>query len=171
MRCNLQMAPANGGPVPDHLNLRVAPCYSDVRRGLQAICTWLTAIELDREEVTASEHVLAEALNNVVEHGGLRDDQVISLKLSMAGGRLLCRIGDPGRGYPDGILPAGEVPAIPSRLADMPEGGFGWMLIRQFAEDVSYRRMARGNLLLLSIPIGGLKAPMPGKSAGATKKP
>lgn len=155
MRYNGQMSAANADAVPGHLSLQVGPSFSDVRRGLASLRPWFAALELEEAEAMACEQVLAEALNNVVEHGGLSGSQKISLKLSMAGGRLMCRIGDPGRGYPDGILPEGKLPAIPAQVADMPEGGFGWMLIRQFAEDVSYRRMAGGNLLLLSIPVGG----------------
>jgi serine/threonine-protein kinase RsbW len=40
-------------------------------------------------------------------------------------------------------------------LGDMPEGGFGWLIIRQLARDVAYVREDGVNQLSFRIAVGG----------------
>ena len=42
---------------------------------------------------------------------------------------------------------------------DLPEGGFGWFLIRQLAWDVRYVREGRTNRLFLAIDLAALAGP------------
>jgi serine/threonine-protein kinase RsbW len=55
---------------------------------------------------------------------------------------------------PDLQIPFGGSvdPAAP--LSEMPEGGFGWLIIRQLARDVSYTRQDGVNHLSFRIGVG-----------------
>lgn len=90
---------------------------------------------LDEEARWRAELVLAEVLNNMVEHGQLQPGR-ISVRLRLEGEALICRISDHGLPLPRGRLPEGVLP-VPETL---PEGGFGWPLIRALACDLEYRR-------------------------------
>lgn len=100
----------------------------------------------------ATELVLAEVLNNVVEHAYAGRRGAIGLHLSGVDGGVLCVVRDSGRPMPGAVLPKGDPPAI--RPDDPPEGGFGWYLIRSLARDLRYRRAGERNLLRLRIPAG-----------------
>lgn len=93
---------------------------------------------------------LAEALNNVVEHayqgeGGHEIDVTIGLRQ----GAFEVRIFDDGRPMPDSALPTGTVDFDALQLDDLPEGGFGWMLIRNEVDFLSYERRGDRNVLSL----------------------
>lgn len=87
---------------------------------------------------------LAEALNNCIEHGyaGM-PGRPIWLRAAWVPGHVQVEIRDLGAPPPDGVLDASSA-AVPSpeglALADLPEGGWGWMLIRRLA-----RRVALGS--------------------------
>lgn len=99
------------------------------------------------------ELVLAEVLNNIVEHAlAGQPDGRIDIDIAAAPSGLTCCIRDNGRAMPGGVLPSGELPDICVDLADMPEGGFGWHLIRSLTSDLTYRRSADGNALSFIVP-------------------
>jgi serine/threonine-protein kinase RsbW len=92
--------------------------------------------------------VLAEVLNNIVEHAHDGLEGEISVTLWRDGQGLACRIIDGGRAMPGGQLPAGGLPEIEDQpLDDLPEGGFGWHLIRSLTAGLQYRRIADRNEL------------------------
>jgi len=100
----------------------------------------------DRRDLV--ELVLAEVLNNVAEHGydGGPGDITVTLGRCCAG--LSCLIIDQGRTMPHGRLPPGERPGTAGvPLADLPEGGFGWHLIRSLTTDLHYARDQNQNRL------------------------
>ncbi|MFN7053455.1 MAG: ATP-binding protein, partial [Gemmobacter sp.] len=84
-----------------------------------------------------AEVVLAEALNNIVEHAYAASEGDIEITLTSDKGGLTCRIVDHGRPMPAHRLPDGTLPA-PDPLPP-PEGGFGWYLIRTLSRDLEYR--------------------------------
>lgn len=96
--------------------------------------------------------VLAEALNNIVEHAYDRDDGQIDVRLHHSFGRLSCDIVDAGLPMPAGELPAGLAQTI-GKDDDFPEGGFGWFLIRTLTEDLTYRRIDARNHLSFKLNI------------------
>ncbi|MGC9417957.1 MAG: ATP-binding protein [Rhodovulum sp.] len=102
-----------------------------------------------------AETVLAEVLNNVVEHaykqGG---DGPIELRLQRSGNRLLVDVRDYGAPMPDGTMPGGSLPVSDGLDDDPPEGGFGWFLIRALARDLSYARDNGQNRLTFFVPLG-----------------
>jgi serine/threonine-protein kinase RsbW len=119
----------------------------------QALATVSAA--LDRQAVVAddranAELVLAEVLNNVVEHAYRdRGEGEIELTLKLGAGDLTCAVTDGGLPLPGGRLPtAGPEP----RPDDLPEGGFGWTLIMALCQDLDYRRSGGRNRLSFTIP-------------------
>ena len=96
------------------------------------------------------EIVLVEAVNNVVEHA--------CADLSDASGRITCltkgdslviEISDTGRPMPEFRLPPRSKADLSVPLANLPEGGFGWSLIREITSNVSYERINGQNRLIL----------------------
>lgn len=66
-------------------------------------------------------------------------------------GALHCRITDSGAAMPGGRLPPGQFQDL-GETQSLPEGGFGWFLIRTLAQDLDYRRIAGRNLLSFQLP-------------------
>lgn len=112
--------------------------------------------QLTADEAGTLELILAEVLNNIVEHS-YGEDGVGTITLSMVRDRrgLSCSVSDDGVALPMGCLHAPD-PALSSRPepAELPEGGFGWFLIRDLAEDLGYRRENDRNLLAFRLPLG-----------------
>ncbi len=107
------------------------------------------------EALGLCELVLAEALNNIVEHAYEdRSDGEIRLCLSLDKGRLSAQIEDGGRTMPNGSLPNGKLGELDVPVQDLPEGGFGWFLIRSMTEDLRYRRKDGVNYLTFSMVLG-----------------
>jgi serine/threonine-protein kinase RsbW len=98
------------------------------------------------------ELVLAEVLNNIVEHAFVgQTDGWIGIDLTAAESGLTCCIRDNGRAMPGEVLPKGDLPDISVGSSEMPEGGFGWHLIRSLTSELTYRRSADGNALRFTV--------------------
>ncbi len=103
-----------------------------------------------------AEQVLAEALNNIVEHAHAgRDGGRIDIETTYAGSGLAFCIRDDGVPMPDGHLPAGRLAELSGGLDDLPEGGFGWFMIRTLTRDLRYARQGGWNQLNFRIPAEG----------------
>lgn len=94
--------------------------------------------------------VLAEALNNVVEHAYAEGQGEIGLRLWRDGSVLAAEVTDhglpmPGQRPPEGLLP------VFGEFEDLPEGNFGWHLIRAMTDCVFYDRIDGTNRLRFSI--------------------
>lgn len=100
-----------------------------------------------------AEQVLAEALNNVVEHA----------QADTPGGKIILEtvatprglgfsIRDDGAPMPNGELPAGVLKKFGDDLDDLPEGGFGWFMIRSLTSDLAYERREGWNHLNFQVP-------------------
>ena len=102
----------------------------------------LAQLGLPIEHLFTLELVLAEVLNNVVEHA-YRDsgEGLIELAISVHDGRINCTVVDQGEPMPGGALPPARRHS-PKALAlqDLPEGSFGWALIRDLTTGLEYRR-------------------------------
>lgn len=131
-----------------HCTLRGDP--DSVRRALGAVRRALESAPCAPGWSPTAELVLAEVLNNVVEHGYRGAGGLIELTVCTCPEGLFCTVTDDGWPMPGGALPDAAAPC-PARCAEMlPEGGFGWLLIREFASDLSYgRRGARNHLRFL----------------------
>jgi len=126
-----------------------------VREALQKLLDGLRPLTLDVEESGTVELVMAEALNNIVEHAYPPGDPAgpISITCTHAKDGLHLTVVDRGRGMPDGQTPLGAAANLDVDLCDMPEGGFGWFLIKDLAKDVAYIRIEPENHLTLRLAV------------------
>ncbi len=91
-----------------------------------------------------TEIVLAEVLNNIVEHAYCGTTGPIRIWLRREGATgLACRIEDQGGPLPGSVVPQSDLPEAGS----LAEGGFGWFLIRSLASGLEYRRQGDVNCL------------------------
>lgn len=141
-------APPDVQSMPPDQHHRFPAETGSVRRTLAAVTGWLNRLPEPPADPETVELVLAELLNNVVEHAcATLPGRVIGLELWSGRGGLACRITDDGRPMPGGRLPCQWMPP-PETL---PEGGFGWPLVTALACDLAYRRDAGQNVLSLRI--------------------
>jgi len=126
-----------------------------VRDALRQLLEGLKPLSLDVEEAGTVELVMAEALNNIVEHAYPGDDPTGSIEITCEHAKdgLHLTVVDTGQGMPDGQTPVGAAVDLDVDLCDMPEGGFGWFLIKDLAKDVVYRRDALENHLSLRLAV------------------
>ena len=127
-----------------------------VRAALAHILVRLQPLGLTAEQLGTVEIVLAEALNNVVEHAYPPQEAQgqIVVECRVDGPALRVQIVDDGRAMPDGTAPEHCAAADHGELPDLPEGGFGWSLIHQLASGIRYRREADRNVLDLDFALG-----------------
>lgn len=100
------------------------------------------------------ESALSEALNNVIEHAyRYEDGHPLSVTLCRDGGALLSTIVDHGHPIPGNEAPEARRPDLDVPLVDLPEGGFGWMMIHSLADEVHYEHRDSRNILTLRLPV------------------
>jgi serine/threonine-protein kinase RsbW len=107
------------------------------------------------DEAGTLELILAEVLNNIVEHS-YGDSGTGTVTLSIVRDRrgLSCSVSDDGVPLPEGCLRK-VLPDDPGRPHPdtLPEGGFGWCLIHDLAQDLGYSRQDDRNLLAVRLPL------------------
>ncbi|WP_259776052.1 ATP-binding protein [Aliiroseovarius crassostreae] len=124
-----------------------------VRDALQSIRDQLETLGIRDDIQGTLEIVLAEALNNVVEHAYRDLSGVIEVNLHRQGSDLWISILDDGHPMPNGELPEGEPYDLEQMDSNLPEGGFGWFLIRELTQNLSYERSGSQNKMTCSIPL------------------
>lgn len=139
------------GPLQARLSIPSDPMA--VREGLRALFGTAMLCSLPLTARGTAEIVLAEALNNIVEHAYADSNGQIDLLLSLQHPDLLCQIEDHGRPMPGDALPSGKLRTF-SNFDDLPEGGFGWHLIRTLSRDLKYQRDAGRNCLRFCLDTG-----------------
>lgn len=100
------------------------------------------------------ELVVAEVLNNIVEHA--YDDAgqgEIRVRLDFQPTCLRAAFTDFGRAMPDQVPPEGKPANVAVERQDLPEGGFGWFLIRSLTTTLSYRHADGANHLDMELPL------------------
>lgn len=126
-----------------------------VRLALISLFTQLMRSPMGPEARDTAQIVLAEVLNNIVEHAYGETPGEIEVTIDVSSVGLSFRIIDAGLPLPDGALPLGDLPVGGAPVlcpdGEMPEGGFGWYLIRTLSEDVAYRREGERNFLTFRI--------------------
>lgn len=120
---------------------------SMLARLMQEMSDWAIAPE-HRHRI---ELVLAEALNNVIEHAcAERDGIPFSTMAQYQSPRRDIEIVDQGAPMPGGALPDPKRPPDPGSgdpVETLPEGGWGRMLIHDLADDIRYERKGCRNHL------------------------
>lgn len=121
----------------------------DVSNMVRRAEDWLLSFGASKEFSGDLALVLAEALNNVVEHAyQYREDGVIDVELRFKSPELKITIQDKGKKFPG--LPAKKIMDGPEqKFEDLPEGGFGWFLIQTLTTAIEYEHVAGENHLEL----------------------
>ena len=133
------------------LRLSLAAEALAIREALRQVVAALAGLRLTGECLGDVELVLAEILNNIHRHAYAGRTGEIELELAAAGDMLVCTVIDAGHPMPGGQLPAGRAVSVDVCSEILPEGGFGWFLIRSYAERLEYRREAGRNHLTLHL--------------------
>lgn len=120
-----------------------------VRRSIHEIEEELENIEVSSEDIGSISIVLAEALNNVVEHAFKgKSGGTVRIVVRQRRNSLMFEIRDNGRPMPNGKAPTGDHPVPEGTSLDaLPEGGYGWFLIRELVQDLVYDRDDGENIL------------------------
>lgn len=141
-------------PVDFHrFRIRFSALDLDVRNSLGRLRQFLKQGGYGGETRDTVETVLGEVLNNVVEHAYAgRGDGEVDLLFRKGPGVLCFRVCDRGNPMPGLTLPKGLPAAIEKPVQRLPEGGFGWFLVRTLARDLRYRRESDLNVLTFTIP-------------------
>lgn len=128
-----------------------------VREALRAAIARF-ALQISEDEADTLELVLAEVMNNIVEHSYV-DRELGDIGLSIVRDRrgLSCSISDDGVPLPADHLLHNITNQPRPEPDNLPEGGFGWFLIRDLAEDLGYFRDGDRNLLAFRLPIGQMR--------------
>lgn len=133
---------------PDRFELRVL--YPNqpfaVRKALSSVMGGLSGLGLTADESSNVEIVLAEVLNNVAEHA-YEDDPtgLVELTVRRQAEHLCFTVVDEGRPMPEGQIPRTCAPDPDTAERELPEGGFGWFLIRTLACNLRYTRCHGSN--------------------------
>jgi serine/threonine-protein kinase RsbW len=125
------------------------------REALARVLDGLRPLALEPEEKSTVELVLAEVLNNIVEHAypDPNNPGPIHVACRHACEGLHLHVRDAGLAMPGGQAPLGLAQVVETDVDDLPEGGFGWFLIRDLAKDLSYRRVGGENHLDLRLAV------------------
>lgn len=155
MRASAAPAPLPGlcDTGPPLLRLTFVASPAGVREALACVMRAIAPLGLAPECAASTELVLAEVLNNVVEHAYSDGPGPIMLELRQADGVLACTVSDRGLPMPDGTPPSGRLALHDVPLDDLPEGGFGWYLIRSLTRDLDYVREPMANRLMFLLPL------------------
>ena len=124
-----------------------------VRESLQELRTQLGDAGVPGSDLDVVELVLAEVMNNVVEHAhrGMKSGH-LSYLVEPKVGALKFTVEDDGVPMPGEQLPCGVMADLPEEAEDMPEGGFGWFLVHTLARDLTYVRDGAINRLTFQVP-------------------
>lgn len=110
--------------------------------------------DLTQDDAGTLELVLAEVLNNIVEHAYAgRSPGPVVLSLRRLDGGLTCQVEDQGLPMPGLRLPEGKMQPVADELRDLAEGGWGWALIRALTADLRYDRRQDVNHLSFRVPL------------------
>lgn len=126
-----------------------------VRHALARVCNALMALGLGEDDAGSLELILAEAMNNIVEHAyGTMDGGEggwIALEVDFLSDWVICRLTDCGKAMPGSIPEPRKATPVDIPRSDLPEGGFGWLLIHELTEHLVYRRWAEINTLTFAM--------------------
>lgn len=125
---------------------------SGVRRLLSQGRARLVAAQVPDAWLGTIELVWAEALNNIAEHAyaGL-EPGTVHIDAVIEGTGVSAIIRDRGKPLPGLTVPEAQLPDSNGPSESLPEGGFGWFLINDLCESVTYRRKNGENQLSLMI--------------------
>lgn len=143
--------------LPNTIHICFTSSEAGVRKALAQLMRHLQRHAVGEDDRGKIQLVLAEALNNIVEHGYADGREgPIGLQCTLSRQGLHITVTDHGMEVPPRVLfpePATDPRGFPGLLPDnLPEGGWGWFLINELAENLIYRRRGGRNELQLHLP-------------------
>lgn len=143
-------------PGSGRLRISLVSDEREVRRVLARIMRFAAHACDDEATLGAMQIVLAEVFNNITEHAYDRrpGNGVIRVTCTAVPGAFRFTVLDEGREIPAATLNKGACPQWRSGRQDLPEGGFGWHLIRSLSTNLTYTRRRGRNCLRFDIPTG-----------------
>ena len=116
---------------------------------LAEIREWMIKVGVGNDKNTDVQIVLAEALNNVIEHGFTHERTgTIEIDIEVSGDTTVVRLTDNGKAFTP--PKATKSPMQNScDIDNLPEGGFGWFLIKKIVSSYEFHRFSNKNLLVL----------------------
>lgn len=130
------------------LHLLFPATEMSVRRALVSAGAALRGMGLEADTIGFAEILLAEVLNNIVEHAYAGERRgSIELEIIPGTAHLAFRVQDWGAPMPGLSLPAGKSHDLTGPLDDLPEGGFGWFMIHSLTRNLLYSRDGERNCL------------------------
>ena len=144
----------NGPRYDNAFRIATTGTEADVRAALAECRARLPGIGVSPDMLGSIELVMAEALNNIAEHAyaGLEPGPMI-IEARRDDAALSIRLCDRGHALPGGALPAGRLPDSSGPRDTLPEGGFGWFLIRDLTSAIAYNREGGENRLDLTFSL------------------
>ena len=119
-----------------------------VRAALKNVVKQLHDFGLSDANGSVTELVLAEVLNNIAEHAYQScQPGNIELTIHKNDNSLNLYLVDQGQPLPENAIPTPTRADLSGEQQDLPEGGWGWLIILDLAEDVSYQRLNDKNYL------------------------
>lgn len=115
----------------------LGPAGTEIGPLVGRICARLAESGVDAARLDDARLALTEAINNVHEHAYGGKGGPVSVMAEGSGGRIILTLHDQGAGM-TGVLPGECLPSCGADLKTLPEGGFGWFMIRQLADSVEY---------------------------------
>lgn len=124
-----------------------------VRAALASCMSKFAPLNLSEDMLGQVELVMAETLNNIVEHAFCDRPVPGLIQISCAHrDRLLSlEFQDRGVALPGLALPSPKPFGTATDLRSLPEGGFGWGLIHELTQTIAYQRIGTLNILTLTI--------------------
>ncbi|PRY20906.1 serine/threonine-protein kinase RsbW [Aliiruegeria haliotis] len=120
---------------------RIDSTAESVRNALKRTTRALAERGACPREIESTEVVLAELMNNVVEHAYLgQPGRSICLRVDILDDSLSCHVVDDGLALPGLAPPPVHRHDFNVDLEDLPEGGFGWTLIQDLTCELGYVR-------------------------------
>lgn len=117
---------------------------------LDEICLWMTQVDASDEKITNVQIVLSEVMNNIIEHGFKSEGiGLIEVEIFITADGITVRLCDDGIEFtpPE----ASQSPLLDKdNLDDLPEGGFGWFLIKEITSSIELKRRENKNHLTLN---------------------
>jgi len=124
------------------------------RAMLHTAISGLRYLDLSDEDSGTIELVLAEAVNNIVEHAyPTNPNGMIRLQITPMENGLLCALSDNGCPMPVGVMTKEHRASLNCDVENLPEGGFGLFLINGLTHGLSYTRKGDMNQLSFLIPV------------------
>lgn len=149
--------PNTGKPSLWGFDVELKSTPQEVRTALERLEKVMRLEQLEPVLIADAQVVFGEVMNNIVEHAYQEGpDGWINIQIQCdEDGLFDCCILDRGQEMSLQQLPPGTLPDSSGPMESLPEGGFGWFLIRQLTRQLTYKREGNVNCLTFCLVSGG----------------